>query len=400
MVRRHHPALAVVGKLSAVHVSEDLRPGAEGHDEARRLSAGLVGRKRNGAPDDRRDFGDFGEFIGERARLEHDRPSLPQAALGERHHLDHALISFARRLAEGEDAVLVQDQAFDVGALLEHFRRGLSEAEARRDVANDAHAPVIDFAGKRLAVGLIDDREHRRGMGVVDEFMRQERVQQRLDRGVRRRRIEQVETLHIDHGLVGECGKRAEPAQRLELHGRHALRLDLGHVPAGALDRDHLMLNPDIVLGTGLDRGVAAAMQHEQRVAAEEPRGVDAESEIFAYALLGISLDGVERADVIPSALHGSRCSTPRGKTQEQRLSPRDDVAATHLGAYSVIPANSGIRLAPEARRNTELPACPGVTVAVRHDFALSLGIPRMRLPSSRASRQALQKMTQLSPRS
>ena len=63
---------------------------------------------------------------------------------------------------------------------------------------------------------------------------------------------------------------------------------------------------------------------------AEEARGVDAERERLAHALLGISLDGVERADVIPSALHGSRCSTPRGKTQEQRLSPRDDAAATH----------------------------------------------------------------------
>ncbi len=45
-------------------------------------------------------------------------------------------------------------------------------------------------------------------------------------------------------------------------------------------------------------------MQHEQRVAAEQARGVDAEREILAHALLGISLDGVERADVIPSALH------------------------------------------------------------------------------------------------
>jgi hypothetical protein len=31
--------------------------------------------------------------------------------------------------------------------------------------------------------------------------------------------------------------------------------------------------------------------------------------------------------------LHGSRCSTPRGKTQEQRLSPRHDAAATHYSA-------------------------------------------------------------------
>jgi len=70
------------------------------------------------------------------------------------------------------------------------------------------------------------------------------------------------------------------------------------------------------------------------------------------------------------------------------------------LGAYSVIPANARIQLAPEGVKKNGTPACAGVTVVVRHDFALSLGIPRMRLSSSRASRQALQKMTQLSPRS
>ncbi len=48
-------------------------------------------------------------------RLEHDGPPLAQAALGERDHLDHALIGLARGVAEGEDAVLVQDQALDVG---------------------------------------------------------------------------------------------------------------------------------------------------------------------------------------------------------------------------------------------------------------------------------------------
>ena len=116
--------------------------------------------------------------------------------------------------------------------LLEHFGRGLGEAEARRDVTHDAHAPVIDLARERLAVRLIDEAQHRRGMGMVDEFMRQEGVQQRLDRRVGRAGIEQVQALHIDHGLVGERIERAKLAQRLELHRGQTLRLDIGHVPA------------------------------------------------------------------------------------------------------------------------------------------------------------------------
>ena len=50
---------------------------------------------------------------GSFARCEH----LParEPLLGARHHLDHALVGFARIRPEGEDAVLEQDQAFDLG---------------------------------------------------------------------------------------------------------------------------------------------------------------------------------------------------------------------------------------------------------------------------------------------
>ena len=212
--------------------------------------------------------------------------------------------------------MLVQDQAFDVRILLVDFGGGLGEPEARRNVGHDAHAPVIDLAGERLAIRLIDEAQHRGGMGMVDEFMRQEGVQQRLDRRVGRAGVKQVQALHIDHGLVGERIERAELAQRLELHRGQALRLDIGHVPARALDRDHLVLDAEIVLGARLDRGVAPAMQHEQRIAAEQARGVDAEREILGDALLGVGLDRVARAQFVPFALHGPRCSTPRGKTQ------------------------------------------------------------------------------------
>ena len=78
-----------------------------------------------------------------------------QALLGQRHHLDHALVGFARVCAEGEDAVLVQDQAFDVGFALEDLGRGLREREARHGVGHVAHALAIDLARQRLAVRLV-----------------------------------------------------------------------------------------------------------------------------------------------------------------------------------------------------------------------------------------------------
>ena len=192
--------------------------------------------------------------------------------------------------------------------LIEDLGRRLGEPEARREIRHDAHAPLIDLARQRLAVRLIDQREHGRGMGMIDELMGHEGVQQRLDRWVGRARLKQVQTLHVDHGFVAERAQRAKAPQRLELHRRHALRFDIGHVPARALDRDDLVLLAEIVARPRLHRSVAAAMQHEQRIAAQEARGIDAERDVLADALGAIGLDRFRRFIVIPLAFHGG-CS-------------------------------------------------------------------------------------------
>ena len=133
-------------------------------------------------------------------------------------------------------------------------------------------------------------------------------MQQRLDRRVGRAGIEQVQALHIDHRLVGQRVERAKFAQRLELHRRQTGWLDIGHVGARALDANDLVLKAEIVSPPRLHRRVAAAMQHEQRIAPQQPRGVDPKRDVFAYALLGVGLDRLARGFVVPLALHGPRC--------------------------------------------------------------------------------------------
>ena len=196
--------------------------------------------------------------------------------------------------------------------MLEHFSRGLGEAEAGRDVTHDAHAPVIDLAGEHLAVRLIDEAQHRRGMSMVDEFMRQEGVQQRLDRRVGRARIQQVQALHIDHGFVGQLIERAELAQRLELHRGQTLRLDIGHVPAGALDRDHLCSTPRSSLPRVLTE-VLPPPCSTSTGRGQQPRGVDAQREILGNALLGVGLDRVTRASSFHLLCMGDVVAKNRG---------------------------------------------------------------------------------------
>ena len=102
--------------------------------------------------------------------------------------------------------------------------------------------PSIEVGADRFAVRLVDQAQHRVGVRVVDEFVRQEGVQQRLDRRVRRRGIEQVRALDAHHVLVAERGARAQLAQAIEPHRRQARRLDRRHVRARALDAEHLDL--------------------------------------------------------------------------------------------------------------------------------------------------------------
>ena len=61
------------------------------------------------------------------------------------------------------------------------------------------HAPAVH----RFAVGLIGEGEHGSRMRVIDEFVRQEGVQQRFHRRIWRRRIEQVHALVVHHVFVG-----------------------------------------------------------------------------------------------------------------------------------------------------------------------------------------------------
>ena len=179
-----------------------------------------------------------------------------------------------------------------VGLGVVHLGRQLGEAEARNDVGHEPHAAVVDLRHQLFPVRLIDQAQHGGGVRVVDELVRQEGVQQRLDGRVGCRGIEQVDALEVDHVLVGERGQRAQLPQRAELDRRQAGGLDGAHVPARALDAQHLVRLAEQVLGQRLDRRVAAAVQHQRGIAPQQPRRVGAQRDVGADALAAVVLHG------------------------------------------------------------------------------------------------------------
>ncbi len=322
VVWRHHARLRIAFELFAVHISEDSGRSAEtGYLPLHRARA-FVARDGASAAQDGRQFARVRERLGKTHRRQ-SSAALRQAFLGQRDHLDHALIGFPCALAESEDAVLQEHEAFDIAVLVEHVGDALGKRETRNRIRHIGDAPAEYFARNLLAVRLVGQREHCGRMGVVDEFVRQERVQQRFDGRIGRRRIEQIDALEIDHVLVGELVERAQTAQRREPHRRQPCGLDIPHVPAGTLDADDFDRVAQQVPHLRLDGGITAAVEHEPRIAAQQPRRIHAQRQIIADALGGIGCDDGFDLGVGPTGFHRRFLDLTFGKKGQKAIACR-----------------------------------------------------------------------------
>ena len=118
VVGRHHAGAGVARDLLAVDEGADRlaaaelqhRPPPRAFDLRR-----LAGCRRRAGSAPPRPAARSPRCLGQRRRLEHRLAPPLQPRLGQSDHLDHALVGFAGRGAEGEDAVLVEDQALDLG---------------------------------------------------------------------------------------------------------------------------------------------------------------------------------------------------------------------------------------------------------------------------------------------
>ena len=273
-----HAELGVASELGAIHIGAHRIAAAKIEDEA--LIAPFIGAvgQADEPPQDRRDFGMGAQPIGQGRRCKGLARAACEIVLGARDLGDHPAIGLTRAFAEGENPVLEQDQALGLGMAIGDIGGRLGQGEAGHDVGNQRHGLAEDFGAAPFAVRLIGDRQHRRGMAVIDVCMGQEGVQQGLDGWVGRARIQQVEALAIDHVLVAQAIQRAKGAQALQPHRGQAGGLDGGHVPARALDAEHgHVIAHDIGPG-GLHRDIAAAVLHQPALSPEQPRRIDAQA--------------------------------------------------------------------------------------------------------------------------
>ena len=97
---------------------------------------------------------------------------------------------------------------------------------------------------------------------------------------------------------------RAQLAQAARAAPPACPRARSRHVAARALDAQHLVRLAEQIGHLGLERGVAAAVQHERRIAAQQPRRVDAQRQRLARARGAVDLDRRAGVGISPAALH------------------------------------------------------------------------------------------------
>src|SRR5204863_10152921 len=133
------------------------------------------------------------------------------------------------------------------------------------------------LGAKAHAVRLVGEAQYGDGMRMVDIAVRQKGVQQGFDRYVRRCRIEESSARNAHHLCVIERLTAAQRAQRGEADRGQAFRLQRGEVPTAALDAQNFGRLTEYVWQHGFNRRVAAAMQNQARITAEEARAIDAQ---------------------------------------------------------------------------------------------------------------------------
>ena len=241
------------------------------------------------------------------------RVFLVKITFGHVDERDHALVGFARGRTEREDAVVQQHHADSARLRLLGIELGAQprEIESRHYVRNDRDLGAVNCGYAARAVAGVRDREHRIGMRVIDVFVRQQRVQNRFDGWCRRRGARQVRDKLIHHLRIAQGLELRKPQQMGHAYRRKACFFDEFEVPAAAFDIENFLVIADEIALADFDRRIAAAVQHERLVAAQQTRGIDALRKIAAI---------FARFAVIPEALHRMRSRIFAGRQLTTRL--------------------------------------------------------------------------------
>ena len=187
------------------------------------------------------------------------------------HQLEREPVGALVGLTPRDQAVVVQDDRTRIGEI----GHAAGQLEARPDVRRHGDVVSKDFGNDTPALGLVREGADGIGMNVVDVRRGEKRVQQRLDRGPSFGRVDHAAGEVVDQLFVAHLRARAERQQLVEIQACEPVGVDGGEIRTGCLDPQHRALAAEVVALCQLGRRVAAAVDDELRIAAQQPRARD-----------------------------------------------------------------------------------------------------------------------------
>ena len=187
--------------------------------------------------------------------------------------LDRAPVRLLGAVAPDDESVLGEHDELELRVLAHGRADLLGEREAGPDVGDPGRFVAEALGHQPLAVARAGQHVDAVGVGVVDVLGRDERVQQRLDRRARRRRVDLAARQVGDHVLVAHLLALEHGEHLVQSQRREVLALHRRQVAARALDPHHVDLAADVVGRRALGRRVAAAEVRHRAVGAEQVRG-------------------------------------------------------------------------------------------------------------------------------
>ena len=176
-------------------------------------------------------------------------------------------------VAPDDEAVLGQHDELELRVLAHRGADLLGEREAGPDVRDPGRLVAEALGDEPLAVARAGQHVDAVRVRVVHVRSRDERVQQRLDRRARRRRVDLAARQVGDHVLVAHLLALEHREHLVEPQRREVLALHRRQVAARALDPHDVDLAADVIGGGALGRRVAAAEVGDRAVGAEQVRG-------------------------------------------------------------------------------------------------------------------------------
>ena len=122
---------------------------------------------------------------------------------------------------------------------------------------------------------MVGHGQNRIGMGMIDISEGNQRVEDCFHGRIRRSGVGHCSTLLADHFGVAENLQFRKTLQGFQTDRSKSWRFDGRQIPSASFDQKQFLRVPKKILLIQFDRSVSAAMEHQVRVRAQKPAGVN-----------------------------------------------------------------------------------------------------------------------------